>query len=144
MSPSTWWWIATALAVAAELASGTFYLLMIALGLAAGAMGAHLGAGLTAQLIGAAVVGSGAVVVLTLYRQHQPKALPAQSNPDVNLDIGQQVHVTHWSADGSARVHYRGAAWTVRWQGSTPAEPPPGPGYYVIRALQGSQLIVSR
>src|SRR5436305_6136835 len=37
------WWIAAGVAVAAELATGTFYLLMIAMGLAAGALAAQLG-----------------------------------------------------------------------------------------------------
>ena len=40
---STFWWVAAGIAVAAELATGTFYLLMMALGLAAAAIGAHLG-----------------------------------------------------------------------------------------------------
>ena len=35
-SLATWWWIAAGVLVAAELASGTFYLLMLALGAGAG------------------------------------------------------------------------------------------------------------
>jgi membrane protein implicated in regulation of membrane protease activity len=141
MSASTLWWIAAALAVAAELASGTFYLLMLALGLAAGAIAAHLGATLAPQLLSAALVGGGAVALWSLYRSRQPAALPAASNPDVNLDIGQQVHVSRWASDGSAHVHYRGADWTVRWHGGA-EQPAPAPGTYVIRALQGNYLIV--
>ena len=41
-APSLWWLTVGAL-VAAELATGTFYLLMLALGAAAGAMAAHAG-----------------------------------------------------------------------------------------------------
>jgi len=41
------WWIATGVLIAVELATGTFYLLMLAVGAAAGAMAAHLGLGLT-------------------------------------------------------------------------------------------------
>ena len=48
---STWWWIATAALVAAELATGTFYLLMLAVGTAASALAAHAGLGWNAQLI---------------------------------------------------------------------------------------------
>ena len=52
--------------MAAELMSGTFYLLMLAIGALAAALAAHLGAGLTTQLVTAAVVGGLAVV---LWRQ---------------------------------------------------------------------------
>ena len=41
---STGWWLAAGVLVVAELATGTFYLLMLALGLAAGALAAHAGA----------------------------------------------------------------------------------------------------
>ena len=42
LSPATFWWVLAGVLVAAELATGTFYLLMIALGAAAAAIGAHL------------------------------------------------------------------------------------------------------
>ena len=41
LSLSTWWWIVAGVLVAAELATGTFYLLMVAIGCAAGALAAH-------------------------------------------------------------------------------------------------------
>ena len=63
LSASTWWWIITGVAVAAELATGTFVLLMLAIGLAAGAIAAHLGLGVTGQLVTAAVVGAAAVAL---------------------------------------------------------------------------------
>ena len=43
MSESTLWWLLAGAAVGLELVTGTFYLLMIALGLGAAAMAAHLG-----------------------------------------------------------------------------------------------------
>ena len=55
-SGATWWWVAAGVLVAAELASGTFYLLMLALGMAAGAIAAHLGFATAAQLVVAAFV----------------------------------------------------------------------------------------
>jgi membrane protein implicated in regulation of membrane protease activity len=51
---STWWWILAGMAVIAELLTGTFYLLMLALGLSAGALAAHAGAGVAGQLVAAA------------------------------------------------------------------------------------------
>jgi hypothetical protein len=40
VSAATGWWVAAGIAIAAELGTGTFYLLMIAVGLAAGALAA--------------------------------------------------------------------------------------------------------
>ena len=60
----TWWWLITGALVAAELATGTFYLLMLAVGTAAAAVAAHLGLGPNAQLVVGALIGGGAVVVV--------------------------------------------------------------------------------
>jgi membrane protein implicated in regulation of membrane protease activity len=139
-STATAWWIAAGLLVAAELASGTFYLLMLAVGACAGALAAHLGLGETTQMVAAAIVGGAAVIVLNRRRSRGPKAAPAASNPDMNLDIGQSVQVDAWSADGQAQVQYRGAAWQARFIGSAPARS----GRHVIRAVEGSCLLLDR
>ena len=139
-SHATWWWVATGVLVAAELATGTFYLLMLALGAAAAALAAHAGASLSIQLVVAAVVGGGAVTGWHLRRKRQPAAPPAEANRDINLDIGTRVHVPAWNADGTARVPYRGATWSVRHGGSGP----PSPGEHVIVAVQGSELLLQR
>jgi membrane protein implicated in regulation of membrane protease activity len=125
--------------VAAELATGTFYLLMVALGCAAGAFAALAGLSAALQLLLAAVVGAGATGLWHLRRQRHPQAQPAASNRDVNLDIGQRLHVARWDADGSARVPYRGAQWAVRYAG--PGAPQPGD--HVIVALDGNELRVA-
>ena len=139
-SASTLWWLAAAGLVAAELASGTFYLLMLALGAAAAALAAMAGLGLSAQLLAAALVGGGAVAFWYLRRGRQPARAPASTNRDVNLDIGGLVQVAHWRADGSARIHYRGAGWDVRFAGSGA----PAAGEFVIRAVEGSCLLLDR
>ena len=132
----TFWWVAGGVLVAAELATGTFYLLMLALGCGAAAVAAHLGAGVTAQILAAALVGGGATIAWHLRRGRHPKAAPAERNRDVNLDIGETVQVAHWAGDGSTRVQYRGAAWTARL-----AEPgSPGPGLFTIVAVHGNEL----
>ena len=51
MAESTLWWLATGAAVGIELVTGTFYLLMFAIGMAAAALAAHAGAGMTTQLV---------------------------------------------------------------------------------------------
>lgn len=139
-STSTAWWLAAGMLVAAELATGTFYLLMLALGAAAGALAAHAGIGLTAQLAAAAIVGGGATVAWHLRRSRRPATLPAQVNPDVNLDIGSTVQVPQWQPDGTARVPYRGSSWDVRHIGGGA----PQPGLHVIRAVEGTRLLLER
>ncbi len=138
-SGATSWWLIAGLLVAAELASGTFYLLMLALGAAAGALAAHLGLATGGQIMAAAVLGGGAVVAWHLRRSQQPKPLPAGSNPDVNLDIGSLVRVDHWQADGTARVQYRGSDWDARHVGSGAVEP----GDHRIRAIEGNRLLLA-
>jgi membrane protein implicated in regulation of membrane protease activity len=136
---STWWWVVAGVLVAAELATGTFYLLMLALGCAAGALAAHAGMAGTPQMVAAAVVGAGATAGWHLQRMRQPAQGPTESNRDVILDIGSPVQVPAWAADGSARVNYRGAAWSARFAG--PGEPQPGE--HVIVALNGNELRVA-
>jgi membrane protein implicated in regulation of membrane protease activity len=136
----TWWWITTGVLIAAELATGTFYLLMLALGAAAGALAAHGGVGLNAKLLAAALVGGGAVAALHLQRQRQPAAPPAAENRDVNIDIGERVEVTAWSPDGSGQAMYRGARWSVRHAGRGS----PQPGWHVIKSVEGNRLHVER
>jgi membrane protein implicated in regulation of membrane protease activity len=139
-STSTAWWLTAGALVVAELASGTFYLLMLALGAAAGAVAALLGIGLNGQMGAAALLGGGAVVLWHLRRSRQSPALPAAVNPDVNLDIGGCVHVAQWQPDGSTRVHYRGADWDARHLGGGP----PMPGEHLIRAVEGNHLMLER
>lgn len=135
------WWLATGMAVIAELLTGTFYLLMVALGLAAGALAAHLGLPQLQQVAVAAIAGCAAVGLCWQVRRRSRLAVPApQANPDLNLDIGQTVHVAQWDPDGTARIHYRGSTWTARL--ATPAPAPP-PGAYVIRAIEGAVLVLA-
>ena len=139
LSSATLWWIAAGVLVAAELATGTFYLLMLALGCVAGAAAAYLGFGASLQLVAAAMLGGGATYAWHLKRSRQPRAAPAESNHDVNLDIGQTVQVTAWQADGSARVQYRGAQWSARLAQGGKA----GLGPHIIVAVRGSELQVA-
>ena len=62
MTESTVWWLLAGSAVAVELLTGTFYLLMLAIGLAAAAVAAQAGASVTVQFVIAAGVGGTAVV----------------------------------------------------------------------------------
>jgi membrane protein implicated in regulation of membrane protease activity len=138
MAQSTIWWVLAGLVVIAELMTGTFYLLMISLGLAAAALAAHMGASTSAQFVVAALVGGGATLAWHFYKVKQPGAAPAQANRDVNQDIGATVHVDAWNHDGSATVKYRGAQWSV--------VAAPGvahrAGSYRVTEVLGSKLVV--
>lgn len=139
MNQATLWWIVCGALIAVELASGTFYLLMLALGAAAAALTAHLGPGGTVQMVVAALVGGTAVSLWHLRQLKQRAAQPpASANPDVNIDIGQSVHVGHWGTERTAKVKYRGAEWQVRYAG----DGQPAAGRHVIRGVEGSCLLV--
>ena len=74
---ATGWWLLAGVLVAVELLTGTFYLLALALGAAAAALAAHAGAGFTAQLVTAALVGGGSTAAWHLQRARQPRSAPA-------------------------------------------------------------------
>ena len=138
-SGATGWWLAAGVLVAAELFAGSFYMLMLALGCAAGALAAHLGVSTSTQMFTAALVGAGTTAVWHYRRASAPRSAPVESNRDANLDIGQSLQVPAWQGDGTARVSYRGSAWSVEFRGpGTPA-----PGEHVVVAVQGNRLIVS-
>ena len=139
MSDWSYWLIGAGALIVAELFIGTFYLLMIALGLLAGALAAWLGASGALQTLIAALVGIAATVLLRRSRYARPGRGQAANDPSVNLDIGGRVTVTQWN-ERRARVMYRGALWDVELAaGSDPA-----PGDYRIVEVDGNRLIVAR
>jgi membrane protein implicated in regulation of membrane protease activity len=140
MAHSTVWWLLAGAAVAVELTTGTFYLLMLAIGLAAGALAAHAGAGIPAQLVVAALVGGGAVGGWHIVRGRRPPGPAATADPNVNLDVGETVMVDQWQPDGTAQVRYRGAQWTVALAPGATASPGP----HRVREVVGSRLIVEK
>jgi membrane protein implicated in regulation of membrane protease activity len=140
MADSTLWWLMTGTAVAVELVTGTFYLLMLSIGLAAAALAAHAGATLSVQLITAAIVGGGAVAAWHVQRGKRPGEPAANANPDVNMDVGETVQVHAWNPDGTAFVKYRGANWTVVALEGTVH----GTGAHRVRQVIGNRLVVEK
>ena len=140
LSNASVWWIAAGVAVAAELATGTFYLLMIALGLGAAALAAYFGATPPIQILVAAVVGGGATALWHWRRVSRAgPALPTAQDRDINLDIGERVHVPAWASDETAQVSYRGSTWAARLQPGAPAVP----GEHVVAAVEGNWLVLA-
>jgi membrane protein implicated in regulation of membrane protease activity len=139
LSAATFWWVAAGVAVAIELATGTFYLLMIALGLAAAALAAHLGLPAAGQVATAAIVGGAATALWHWKRASRPRSAAARENRDVNLDIGERVQITAWDADRTARVNYRGTQWTARLApGAQPVA-----GEHLVSAVEGNWLVLT-
>jgi len=137
---STWWWIATGVLVAVELLTGTFYILMVALGSVAAAVSSTFNTPLAWQFFIAAIVGSTAVIAWRKFNLIVPQSKPANANKDVNMDIGQSVQVENWQADGTAKVLYRGASWDVALkEGQFPAS-----GVFVISEIVGSCMILEK
>ena len=132
------WFVVGGLVVVIELFVGTFYLLMIGLGMAVGGVAALLGLSLPLQAICAALAGSIATLLLRRSRYGRRPAVAPQSDPDMNMDIGQTLTVAEWQ-DGRARVMYRGAMWDVALAPDALA----APGVFIIREIQGSCLIVA-
>ena len=141
MAQSTLWWLLSGASVALELLSGTFYLLMLAIGFACAALSASLGFSQSSQIVVAAVVGGGAVVFWHRHQMHKRNPEPAaQANANVNLDIGETVQIEAWQADGTADVHYRGARWTaIHRPGVTPSAGP-----HRVAELVGTRLLVDK
>jgi membrane protein implicated in regulation of membrane protease activity len=131
------WLVAAGVVVGLELFTGTFYLLMIAIGLLAGGLLAFMRVDLPGQLLAAAVVGIVATILLRRSRYGKAEKRDAASDPNVNMDIGQSVNVPAWQ-DGAARVMYRGALWDVELA----PDAAPVPGVFRIIEVRGSRLIV--
>ena len=139
MADSTTWWLLAGAAVAVELLTGTFYLLMLGIGMAAGALAAHAGAGQATQLVAAAVVGGGAVAAWHVVRRRRFAGTPG-SNANYDLDAGEQVLIDAWGADNTASVRYRGALWKAVPAGGAPQ----GPGLHRVREVDGTRLVVEK
>lgn len=134
-------WLAVAgILVALEIFSGTFYLLMIAIGLAAGGLTAMAGARFSLHFIVAGVVGILVTLILRKSRLfHKPHP---QRNPAIYLDIGQTLDVGKWEKPDNghyrARVNYRGAPWDVELL----PDGEPVAGQFVICEIRGAILLV--
>ena len=140
MSNATFWWLLAGAMIALELFTGTFYLLMLTVGLAAAAVAAHAGLGMTGQLLLGALVGSAAVVGWHIKKRRMASAQSLREEPEVRLDVGEVVSIDQWLPDGTARVNYRGAKWdAIHRPGIIPS-----PGQHRVAELIGTRLLVDK
>lgn len=129
------WWIAAAILIAAELLSGTFYLLVIGLALACGGIAAWSGASEAVQWLIAGALGLIGTGLLQRWKRGGVAHAPMQAS----LDVGQMVQVQAWGPGGTARVAYRGSTWDAEL--ASPQTPQAHTMY--IADTRGSVLILS-
>ncbi len=134
MEAYVFWFTLAAVFLGVEVATGTFYFLVLSLAAVIGGILAMSGLSVTLQYAIPSVL---AVVGTLLVRQ---KHKSRKAAPDIGLDIGQPVNVLLWRADGSARVQYRGAEWDA--EPESPSVPHEGPHY--IKALHANKLIITQ
>lgn len=136
-----WWSVAGGLVVA-EIVLGfsVLYLLMFALGAAAGAVAAHLDLGLVVQITSAAITAFVATLALHRFRPRRNQQVAVNANPDAHIDVGMQLIVPDSELVSQGRVMYRGSQWPARTDDGSPLSA----GTYRIAALDHIQLVLSR
>jgi membrane protein implicated in regulation of membrane protease activity len=133
------WFILAGVILVLEFLSGTFYLIMIALGLAAGGIASLAGLGPNLQALIAAAVWIVATLLLRRTKWGKTRHADSDKDPNINMDIGQQVQVDVWTDQRSARVMYRGAMWDVELLSGDAVA-----GTFVIREIRASRLFVEK
>ena len=137
MDPAFAWAIVGLVLVIAELLSGTFYLLMLAIA-AFGAGGvAYLGQAFPVQCIVALVIAAAGCYGVHLYRA---RSMGKRMAP---IDAGMPASFESWLDAGArlARVRYRGASWDAQVEGNEAIEP--GAMLFVV-AADGNTLKVAK
>ena len=130
------WIIAGIALVIAELATGTFYLLVLAAAAFAGAAAAYFQQSFWLTAVIAVAVAAVGVIGVSRYRA------PAQAQGGGSLDVGQTVVFESWrsEADRLARVRYRNSNWDARVLEAGPLE---AGRVLHIRSVDGNTLQVS-
>ncbi len=131
------WLVAGFGLIIAELATGTFFMLVLGIAAFAGAGVAYAGYGFALQSLSAAALAVAGVVLAQRYRKRS--ATP----PMAGLDVGQPAFFQSWvnRSTGQARVKYRDALWDAVVMGDAAGEPGEG---LVIISVDGNTLKVSK
>lgn len=131
------WVVFAGILLITELFTGSFFMLMIALGFMAGALASLLGAGLTTQVIVTALTAAIATLCLQKYRSRKKTQHP---DTTINLDLGQSITITMWEKPRKTRAFYRGSWWDVEL--SDTEEKSPEAGEFIIQQIKGNCLLV--
>ena len=134
MAIYVYWFLLALVLFGLEMATGTFYLLMLAIAMAVGGIAALLAFGLPAQFGFAALAGVIATFILRRWKGGRSRNAASQS-----LDTGQPVRILSWREDGTARVFYRGAEWDAELEAADSGHE----GAFYIKAMRGSVLVLT-
>lgn len=137
MAGYVWWFVLGFALLIAELMTGTFYLMVIAIAFACAGLADLLGAPFVMQLVVAAIIGFGGSIWLRNSRFGKPAT---GADPTQQMDVGQRLRIEQWAENGTARASYRGAMWDVEL---APGEVV-GTGDFEIREVRANRLIVAR
>ncbi|MCQ8896017.1 NfeD family protein [Limnobacter humi] len=136
MGDVSFWLVFGGVLLIAELTTGTFYLLMVALGAFLGALVAYFGYSVPMQVAAAGVFSVAATLGLKNTRKNADRL---QVPLDQSLDIGNTVRVDQWQAGHHTQVQYRGAQWSAESVDQTPVT-----GTHTIVAVQGNLLKIKK
>lgn len=134
MAIYVYWFLLALVLVGLEMATGTFYLLMVSIAMAVGGAASLIGLGVPAQYALAALTGVIGTIILRRWKGGRIVDTTGQS-----LDTGQPVKVLSWRDDGTARVFYRGAEWDAELEANDTGHE----GTFYIKAMRGSVIILS-
>lgn len=129
-----YWFLLALVLLGLEMATGTFYLLMLSIAMAAGGLAALLDASIAWQLTLCALAVIAGTVILRRWKTAQ-----AEETTGASLDVGQPVQVLTWHENGSARVFYRGAEWDAEPESADM----PRDGTLYIKEMRGSGLVLT-
>ena len=134
MEPYVYWFLLAFGLLALEMATGTFYMLIVSIASGLAGIAALLGLNLPLQIMLSAVASIIGTLILRRMKGMSTGKVISQS-----LDIGQSVRVISWREDGVARVHYRGTEWDAELESSSLQRD----GVLYIKAIEGSKLILT-
>jgi membrane protein implicated in regulation of membrane protease activity len=134
MGIHVYWFSLALILLGLEMVTGTFYLLVISIGMAAGGTVAFRGGSLSWQLMLCALTVIAGVFILRYWKNGQ-----ATKQVSASLDIGLPVKVLHWHENGLARVFYRGAEWDAELESADM----PRVNTLYIAAIRGSSLVLT-
>ena len=134
MANYVYWYLLGLVLLGLEMATGTFYLLVVAIGMAAGGTAALFGVNPTWQLTLCALTIVAGTIILRRWKKPRDR-----NGSTAHLDIGQPVRVLAWRDDGSARVSYRGAEWNAEPESAGMSRE----GALYIKSVRGANLVLT-
>lgn len=134
MALYVYWFLLALVLAGLEMATGTFYLLIVAIAMTIGGVSDLLGLVFAAQLVLAALAGIAGIILLLRWKKAH-----TSDTKSMSLDIGQPVKIIAWRKDGTVRVFYRG----TEWDGELETKDSERGEVFYIKDIQGSVLILT-